>query len=151
MGRPELAVDPRFRSARGRRDNNEALKEIIESWLAGFPTRDEALAALDKERVACAPVLSLNEAMEHPHLRARNTVRRVKDRFLGELDIPGVPVKFSAWPDQLDLRAALLGEDNERVLQDVLELPEDKIRALYSEGVLVRDPVLEAEPQTQAS
>jgi hypothetical protein len=30
-------------------------------------------------------------------------------------------------------------------------MSDDKIRALYSEGVLVRDPVLEAEPQTQAS
>jgi CoA:oxalate CoA-transferase len=151
MGKPELASDPRFRSARGRRDNNEALKGIIEEWLGSFPTRDDALAALDKERVACAPVLSLNEAMEHPHLRARNTVRRVKDRFLGELDIPGVPVKFSAWPDKLDLRAALLGEDNERVLHEVLGMPEDRIKALYSEGVLVRDPALTAEPQSRAS
>jgi len=89
-------------------------------------------------------------SMEHPHLRARNTVRRVKDRFLGELDIPGVPVKFSAWPDKLDVRAALLGEDNERVLHEVLGMPDDRIKALYSEGVLVRDPALAAQPQTQA-
>jgi CoA:oxalate CoA-transferase len=151
MGKPELATDPRFRGARGRRDNNNALKEIIESWLGSFPTRDEALAVLDKERVACAPVLSLNEAMEHPHLRARNTVRRVNDRFLGDLDIPGVPVKFSAWPDKLDVRAALLGEDNERVLQEVLGVSDDRIRALYSEGVLVRDPVLEPAAESRAS
>jgi CoA:oxalate CoA-transferase len=151
MGMPELASDPRFRSARGRRDNNDALKAIIEKWLGTFPSREEALAALDKERVACAPVLSLNEAMEHPHLRARNTVRRVKDRLLGELDIPGLPVKFSSWPDKLDVRAALLGEDNERVLHEVLEMPDERIAALYSEGVLVRDTVLNTQPQIQAS
>ncbi|HLK86659.1 MAG TPA: CoA transferase [Candidatus Binataceae bacterium] len=151
MGKPELAADPRFRSARGRRDNNDALKAIIEEWLAGFPTRDDALAALDKERVACAPVLSLNEAMEHPHLRARKTVRRVKDRFLGEVDIPGVPVKFSAWPDKLEVRAALLGEDNERVLHEVLAMPDERIRALYAEGVLVRDRALDSAPQARAS
>src|SRR5216684_1561186 len=57
MGKPELASDPRFRSARGRRDNNEALKGIIEEWFGGFATRDEALAARDEECVACAPVL----------------------------------------------------------------------------------------------
>ncbi len=151
MGKPELATDPRFRSARGRRDNNDALKAIIEEWLASFPTRDDALAALDKERVACAPVLSLNEAMEHPHLRARKTVRRVKDRFLGEVDIPGVPVKFSAWPDKLEVRAALLGEDNERVLHEVLAMPDERIRALYAEGVLVRDRALDSAPQARAS
>ncbi len=151
MGKPELAADPRFRSARGRRDNNDALKAIIEEWLASFPTRDDALAALDKERVACAPVLSLNEAMEHPHLRARKTVRRVRDRFLGEVDIPGVPVKFSAWPDKLEVRAALLGEDNERVLREVLAMPDERIRALYAEGVLVRDRALDSAPQARAS
>ncbi len=150
MGKPELAADPRFRSARGRRDNNDALKAIIEEWLASFPTRDDALAALDKERVACAPVLSLNEAMEHPHLRARKTVRRVRDRFLGEVDIPGVPVKFSAWPDKLEVRAALLGEDNERVLREVLAMPDERIRALYAEGVLVRDRALDSAPQARA-
>ncbi|HZO82199.1 MAG TPA: CoA transferase [Candidatus Binataceae bacterium] len=151
MGMPELASDPRFRSARGRRDNNDALKDIIENWLATFPSRDDALAALDKERVACAPVLTLNEAMEHPHLRARKTVRRVRDRFLGDVDIPGLPVKFSAWPDKLDVRAALLGEDNERVLRELLGMDDSRIRELYAQGVLVRDPVLEAQPQIQAS
>jgi len=151
MGKPELASDPRFRGARGRRDNNDALKGIIEEWLGGFASRDAALAALDKERVACAPVLSLNEAVEHPHLRARKTVRRVKDRFLGELDIPGVPVKFSAWPDQLNLRAALLGEDNERVLHELTDISDDRIGELYSEGVLVRDPALAAQTHARAS
>src|ERR1700688_462126 len=46
LGMPELATDPRFRGARGRRDNNAALQKIFENWLAKFPTRDDALAAL---------------------------------------------------------------------------------------------------------
>jgi len=50
-----------------------------------------------------------------------------------------------------DLRAALLGEDNERVLHEVLGISDDRIKALYSEGVLVRDPVLEDAPLTHAS
>jgi crotonobetainyl-CoA:carnitine CoA-transferase CaiB-like acyl-CoA transferase len=145
MGKPELAKDPRFENARGRRDNNDALKEIIEHWLSTFPTRDDALAALDKERVPCAPVLSLNEAMAHPHLRERKTVRRVKDPALGEVDIPAVPVKFSRWPDRLEVRSARLGEDNEAVLRELLGMPDEEIAELYREQVLVRDPTLEAE------
>jgi CoA:oxalate CoA-transferase len=146
MGMPELTEDPRFKSARGRRDNNDALKDIIEQWLGSFPTRDEAITALDKERVPCAPVLSLNEAMAHPHLRERNTVRHVKDPLLGEVDIPAVPVKFSRWPDRLEVRAARLGEDNERVLRNLLGTSNDEIAALYKEHVLVRDPTLETHP-----
>ena len=142
MGMPELASDPRFKSARGRRDNRFELREIIEKWLAEFPTRDDAIAALDKERVPCAPVLSLNEAVKHPHLNERKTVRWVQDPLLGKVALPSVPVKFSAWPDKIEVRAARLGEDNERVLHEVLEMPDDQIKKLYAEGILVRDPTL---------
>ena len=140
---PELADDPRFKTARGRRDNDVELKEIIEEWLAKFPTRDDALAALDRERVPCAPVLSLNEAMKNPHINQRQTVRWIEDPLLGRVAIPAVPVKFSAWPDRMELRSAMLGEDNERILRELLEMPEDSIQKLYAEGVLVHDSALE--------
>ena len=89
MGKPDLLQDERF-STNGRRvKNNAALRELIEGWLATFPDRDSAIAVLDRERVPCAPVLKLEEAMEHPHLRGRKTVRRVHDVALGEFDVPG--------------------------------------------------------------
>ena len=37
------------------------------------------------------------------------------------------------------------------MLHELLEISEDRIKELYSEGVLVRDPVLEPQPQAQAS
>ena len=138
MGKPELASDPRFATNRDRMKNNLALKEIIESWLATFPDRDSAVAELDKLRVPCAPVYKLTESMEHPHMRGRNTVRRTKDPVLGELEVPGMPVKFSAWPDKMDLKASRLGADNEAVLSELLGLSSSEIAKLYSEGVLLR-------------
>ena len=110
MGMPELLTDPRFESARARRDNNGALRDIIEQWLSTFPNRDAAISALEAQRVPCAPVLTLREAMDHPHLRERGTVQRVKDRAIGEFDIPGLPVKFSRWPQRASVEADLLGE-----------------------------------------
>jgi CoA:oxalate CoA-transferase len=146
MGMPQLADDPRFKSAHGRRDNDMELKVIIEDWLKTFATRDDALAALDQERVPCAPVLTVNEATRHPHLNQRKTVRWVDDPLLGRVAVPGVPVKFSSWPDRTELRTARLGEDNERVLRELLGMPDDQIRQLYAKGILVRDPTLETHP-----
>ncbi len=91
-------------------------------------------------------MLTVNEAIKHPHLNERKTVRWVDDRLLGKVAIPGVPVKFSAWPDRTELRSARLGEDNERVLRQLLKMPEDQIRQLYADGILVRDPTLESKP-----
>ena len=137
---PEWLNDPRFRNRRERRLNGEALAAAIEERLSRFPSREAAVAALERERVPVAPILTLNEAIAHPHLRERGTVRKVKDPYIGEFDIPGMPVKMSAWPAQAELKAALLGEDNENVLRELLGLADDEIASLYAEAVLVRDP-----------
>jgi crotonobetainyl-CoA:carnitine CoA-transferase CaiB-like acyl-CoA transferase len=143
MGKPELATDERFKSNGRRVRNNAVLKQMIEDWFATFPDRDSVVAELDKFRVPCGPVLSLEEAMAHPHLRERKTVRRVGDRAFGEFDIPGFPVKFSDWPDRTDLKASRLGEDNEAVLSEMLGLSKSEISELYAEEVLLKAPPAE--------
>jgi len=137
MKRPDLADDPRFRTNRDRIKNNQALRENIESWLQSFPTRDAALAEMDAQRVPCAPVLKLEESMATPHLRGRKTVRRIKDNALGEFDIPGMPVKFSGWPDRTDVKASRLGADNAAILSEVLGLSAAEIEQLHRDKVLL--------------
>lgn len=143
LGRADLLTDPRFATAALRRDNNEQLKEILEAWLSGFASRDAAIAALEQQRIPCAPVLSLREAINHPHLQERGVVRTVSDPYVGEFQIPGPPARFSAWQYRPGLKADLLGEHNEQVLKDIAGLSEAEIDALYAEGVLVRDRLLE--------
>jgi crotonobetainyl-CoA:carnitine CoA-transferase CaiB-like acyl-CoA transferase len=149
MNMPELADDPRFNTPRARRDNNVALKHIIEDWLGGFSNRDAAIAALEAERVPCAPVLTLHDAMAHPHLRQRGTVRRVRDVSIGEFDIPGLPVKFSRWADRSQIVADRLGEHNEEVLHELTSLTDQEIAGLYADKVLARDPLLDTSGRRQ--
>jgi CoA:oxalate CoA-transferase len=150
LGMPELENDPRFASARARSDNNKLVAEILERWLKTFPSRDAAIAALEKERIPCAPVLTLNEAMAQPHLVERGTVRQVNDLQIGPFAIPGNPVRFSAWSDQAELKADLLGEHNEQILHE-LGLSDDDIAQLYSEKVIVQDPSLKSQQQSTHS
>lgn len=141
--RPDLLSDPRFSTASLRRDNNAAIKEILEDWLAAFGSREQAIETLKRHRIPCAPVLTLNEAMEHPHLKERGTVRRVSDAMLGDFDVPGMPVRFSDWPGDRVLRADLLGEHNDEVLKSLLDMTDSEIAKLYQEKILVRDPFAE--------
>jgi CoA:oxalate CoA-transferase len=142
LGRPELVEDARFRDARARRDNNAEIKALIEEWLARFPGREAALRELERHRVPCAPVLTVNEAVAHPHLRERGTARHVADPLLGAFTVPGLPVKFSRWPDRRDVAAGLLGQHNEEVLKELAGLSDEDIASLYAQDVLVRDPAL---------
>ncbi|MGH7906978.1 MAG: CaiB/BaiF CoA transferase family protein [Candidatus Binataceae bacterium] len=138
MGDPPEKDDPRFGQFRERLKNNAAIREMVQNWLDTFPDRDSALRTLEANRVPCAPVLKLEEAMVHPHMRERRTVRRVKDRAIGEFDLPGMPVKFSTWPERTELRAPRVGEDNERVMRELLGLGDAEIQRLYAENVLLR-------------
>jgi CoA:oxalate CoA-transferase len=153
IGMPELEKDPRFATARARSDNNRLVADIMEKWLKTFPSRDAAMSALEKERIPCAPVLTLNEAMAQSHLVERGTVRQVRDAQIGPFAIPGNPVRFSAWTKQPELKADLLGEHNEEILRD-LGLSDDDIAGLYDDKVIVQDAQLKAgekQPRSQAS
>ena len=136
MGQADLATDSRFHNLTMRVKNRFELIEIIESWLASMPSDAESIKLLEQYRVPVAPMLSVPEAMAHPHLKERQTVRTVTDRSFGEVEIPGVPLKFSQFPELLDLQAPFLGEHNDLILGDVLGYNEEKIQSLQENGVL---------------
>ncbi len=138
MGRPELAEDPRFVDNTKRVENMAQVVKMIEGWLASTSSDDEAVRILEEARIPVAPVLSIEQAVHHPHLRYRHTVRTVTDRAFGELEIPGMPLKFSEFPDELFLEAPFLGEHNEEVLHNYLSYTPEQVRVLESQGVLRR-------------
>jgi crotonobetainyl-CoA:carnitine CoA-transferase CaiB-like acyl-CoA transferase len=140
MGRPELADDPRFSVNDARLKNLQELVAIIEGWLQSMPSDDAAMAAMKEYRVPHAPVLSVAEAVNHPHLRERGTVRTVHDRILGDFDVPGFALRFSQFPDRLELEAPLLGEHNEQVLTGDLGYSSNRVHELEKKGVLRNGP-----------
>ena len=82
-------------------------------------------------------MLTVAEAMQHPHLKERQTVRTVSDRTFGDVEIPGVPLRFSQFPELLDLEAPFLGEHNGHVLGEMLGYSNDNIAELEEKGVLL--------------
>lgn len=139
LGMPELARDDRFASPRARRTNREALKTIIEDWMAGLGGSEAVLKVLAKERVPAAPVLELDEVIAHPHMRARGTIRDMDDPNLGTFPVPGMPARFTSWKFQTELSAPLLGEHNGTILRELLGLDDQDLEELYDEKVLVAD------------
>lgn len=137
MGRPELAADPRFSENATRVANLPEVVTLIENWLASVGDDAEAIRLLEAERVPVAPVLSVEEVVKLPHARLRRTVRTIFDRALGAFDVPGVPLRFSAFPDELPLQAPFLGEHNAEVLGGLLGYDAARIGALQTQGVLL--------------
>ena len=139
MGKPELIEDPRFATNAKRVEHQAEMISFIESWITAQTSDDEAVRILQAGHVPTAPVLSIAEAVNHPHLRARGTVRQITDRVFGKLDIPGMPLRFSEFPDDLPLQAPFLGEHNEEILTTHLSYTAEQVRQLQNEGVLKQD------------
>jgi crotonobetainyl-CoA:carnitine CoA-transferase CaiB-like acyl-CoA transferase len=139
MGQPELAIDPRFASASERVKNQAEAIRIVQEWLERTP-EDQVMAAIEENRVPAAPVLSPAEAIAHPHLRQRGTVRTVEDPIVKQIELPGLPLRFSAFPEPLKVQAPLLGQHNVEVLRDYLGYSEQRVSELQAQGVLVCKP-----------
>ena len=141
MGREDLIEDPKFRDNDARMAHREAMIAIIEGWLRTLPSTAAALELLEKARIPCAPILSVPEAMAHPHMIERRTVRTIEDRLLGKLQIPGMPLRFSKYEVDEDIQAPLLGEHNAEILKRLLLCPPEQVRDWESRKVLFAKPV----------
>jgi crotonobetainyl-CoA:carnitine CoA-transferase CaiB-like acyl-CoA transferase len=140
MGKPELANDPRYVDIPSRWEHRHEVNALIEDWLDRMPSDEASIEAMRAARVPVAPILSVREAMNHPHLRERGTVRTISDRLLGDFEVPGFPLRFSEFPKRLDLEAPLLGEHNEKILTEYLGYTHEMVKRLTSEGVLHSEP-----------
>lgn len=136
MERPDLVDDPRFRDLNTRQRNRNELNAVVEAWTSTRATDAELLATLEAHRVPCAPVLEPIDALDHPYFESRRAIRRIADPILGEVVVPGNPIRLSAQPDDLDLVAPLLGEHNRQVMAE-LGYDDALIDELAADGVLV--------------
>ncbi len=141
MEKPELATNEKFINNAARLENIDELVAIIEEWTCSFETTQDVIDSLTKSHIPAAPVLSVVEAMNHPHLIERETVRTIDDPILGEVKIAGMPINFIDKPRHAGGPAPLLGEHNASVLKQYLSMSDEKIEQLTNSGVLTSSSV----------
>ncbi len=140
MGKPELADDPRFAHNQERVINRGQVYALIQDWFDSV-SEEEALRRLAHHRVAAAPLLSVSEAMRHPHLIQRGTITTVNDQIIGKLELPGSPLHFSEFPEPIEGPAPLLGEHNLEILREYLGYTPAQVKELETQGVLSQKPI----------
>ena len=139
MNQAELAKDRRFATCEDRMQNLPALVEVIEGWICSMPSDEAAMEAMRARRAPMAPVLTVAEAVKHPHLRQRGTIRKVHDRALGDFELPGFALRFSDFPRPFDLEAPFLGEHNEEIFTRYLGYDVDQVKQLERRGIVRKE------------
>ncbi|MBV1882854.1 MAG: CoA transferase [Pseudomonadales bacterium] len=136
IGNEALTTEERFTDPKTRIRAKEEIVAIIEQWLQAQESDQAAIELLQQAHVPVAPVLTIGEAISHPHLVERGTVQTVNDRILGEFKIPGNPLRYSEFPEPLPLDAPFLGEHNKEVLTEILAYSDEDVAAMESEKII---------------
>ena len=136
MGREDLAADPRFATATGRRAHQPELDDCINEFTS--PRENIGLAEdLQGMGIAAIPTFNGEELYSLPHLWERNAFQTVVHPITGQsVTLSGPAWTFSETPAAVRAPGPLLGEHNNYVFGEILGLPQTEIDRLTEAGAL---------------
>jgi crotonobetainyl-CoA:carnitine CoA-transferase CaiB-like acyl-CoA transferase len=117
-GRKDLLGDPRFSSSAERKNNGAALLSVI-TKIVSERTLSEWEKILDWRQVPYAPVYSMEEAMEDPHVQARGLVQEIEAKGLGKIKEVNFPVQFSSMEGKIRRPPPQWGEHTGDLLEEL--------------------------------
>ena len=129
IGKPELAEDPKFKSAVARAENEDACDRLVGDW-----TRTKSVEQIEEELLAAnvpaARIYKMDDIFDDPHFQARDMLVDVADPKLGNVTVAGGVPKLSGTPGALWRAGAQCGEDTYDVLHGELNLSHGEIEQL---------------------
>ena len=132
LDRPEWLDDPRFKTPALRAENVEARLQMTQDVLIGGKSA-EWLEKLTQADVPCAPVLTRNEVIRHPHVAALELVEQYDHPQAGRLRQARAAARFSATPTAIRSGAPALGAHTDAVLGEI-GYSAEQIAGLRAEG-----------------
>jgi benzylsuccinate CoA-transferase BbsF subunit len=134
MGRPSWATEARFGQLTGRLRDQEEMDEGIERWTQTLD-KYELTEKCQAIGVRTMPVQSAEDRVEHdPQLKARGMYTELDHPLLGRRKVQGVPFNFSKTPAAIRRPAPLIGQHTPQVLQELLGLSLQEVKAGYADG-----------------
>ena len=130
-----MASIPQFRTDMDRFKNKSLIDPVVEEWI-GKRTADEAIDLLQKERVPCGVVNTIDQLLIDPQVQDREMIQFMDYPDLGEIPVPGIPIKLSSSPGSIDRPAPKLGEHNEEVYCGLLGLKSREFERLRQEKII---------------
>jgi len=135
IGRQDLAADPRFATESARRQNRLEIEEMIRTWARG-QTRQTIWDGLRDLGYFGAPVLSLGEVMEDPHIKARRAFIERDHPTAGPTKLLAPWIRLSETPASIRADAPTIGQHTDEVLGGLLGLSSEDVTGLRAQGAV---------------
>jgi crotonobetainyl-CoA:carnitine CoA-transferase CaiB-like acyl-CoA transferase len=133
IGREDVLSDPRFGDWFLRRENEAALRSIIEAALAEADAKTWE-RRLNDAGAPCASIWKVEEIIDHPQLAERNIMQSVESPH-GRLRLMGSGFQMAHGGGRLDTLAPEAGADTDAVLAEI-GYDEASIAALRADAVI---------------
>jgi crotonobetainyl-CoA:carnitine CoA-transferase CaiB-like acyl-CoA transferase len=135
VGRSDLADDPRFANRAGRRAHEKLLMDVLQPIFKQRAVRDW-VSALEAEKIICAPIYTVDQALSDPQAQARGLTVSVPHPLAGEVRLIASPLRFSRTSVSHYGAPPSVGQDTDILLSELLSLDEARIAQLRAEGVV---------------
>jgi formyl-CoA transferase len=110
-------------------------KEDLEKWVAEHKI-DDILNYLLAVGVPVAPINSLKEVTEDPHVMQRDILISLEHPKAGTVRSPNHPIKYSGVNPKMRFSAPLIGQHNDEILSEILDYSIDRITKLRESKVI---------------
>lgn len=133
MNGQALLEDERFKTVAGRIAAHDELDAIISKWTQ-HETHHAIASRLQKVGVPAGPVLEVHEMEHDPFLK--NMFQEVTRAYVGTHLYPSWPIKWNNERVLHKAPAPLLGQDNEYVFKELLQLSEEDYNRLLEKNII---------------
>ena len=135
MGRPDLALDPRFATLAERAARGDEINGIVAEWTSGM-TAAEITARCVEHDVPIGTAYSAADIFADPHMRARGDLVSVDDPVIGPVRQQAPFPRLTKNPTPVPTGAPRLGEHNHEVWCGLVGLSADELADLTARGVV---------------
>jgi crotonobetainyl-CoA:carnitine CoA-transferase CaiB-like acyl-CoA transferase len=116
-------------------ENLAATDAVVTEWTRQHGKMDVFAAAKDY-RIPCAPVRTVPEVMNDPHMHGRGMLERIDHPDLGNIVVPTTPLRLHGADKVPTVPSPMVGQHNVEIYGDWLGLPSDEIVSLKQQGVI---------------
>ena len=135
IGHPEWTEDERYATHHARGENMQELDAMISDWTSER-SGEEILTTMAEAGVPAGKVFTAADMTRDEHYAARENVIKVEDPDIGEFPMQNVVPRLTETPGGVRWTGPKLGEHNEEVYGELLELDADERSSLLERGII---------------